>query len=192
MRLSAVPSGTSVTHVRSVGPTIPASSCGDTPEWWRVVVVPMSKKKRLVFVSRLAFVLLACVVGCAPAAHFNLTGGWSGTFSYTSGPMTSLSSSFSMELFDDEGSITGSATFPSGAMQTFEIPITLGETHADTVVLEASGFNDKTTPQTPVRFSLDGEATATTMSGVGTHTVNGTPYTFTWQATLVAPPPPVE
>jgi len=145
----------------------------------------MSKKKRLVFVVRLAFVLLACVVGCAPAAHFNLTGGWSGT-------MTSLSSSFSMELFDDEGSITGSATFPSGAMQTFEIPITLGETHADTVVLEASGFNDKTTPQTPVRFSFDGEATATTMSDVGTHTVNGTPYTFTWQATLVAPPPPVE
>jgi hypothetical protein len=97
-----------------------------------------------------------------------------------------------MDLFDDEGSITGSATFPSGAMQTFEIPITLGETHADTVVLEASGFNDKTTPRTPVRFSLDGEATATTMSGVGTHTVNGAPYTFTWQAILVTPPPPVE
>lgn len=152
----------------------------------------MSRKKRLVFVVRLAFVLLACAVGCAPAAHFNLTGGWSGTFSYTSGPMASLSSSFSMDLFDDEGSITGSATFPSGAMQTFEIPITLGETHADTVVLEASGFNDKTTPRTPVRFSLDGEATATTMSGVGTHTVNGAPYTFTWQAILVTPPPPVE
>jgi hypothetical protein len=97
-----------------------------------------------------------------------------------------------MDLFDDEGSITGSATFPSSAMQSFEIPITLGESHADTVVLEASGFNDKTTPPTPVRFSFDGEATATTMSGVGTHTVNGTPYTFTWQATLVAPPPPVE
>jgi hypothetical protein len=152
----------------------------------------MSKKKRLVFVIRLACILLACAVGCAPAAHVNLTGGWSGTFSYTSGPMTSFTSSFSMDLFDDEGSITGSATFPSSAMQWFEIPITNGETHADTVVLEASGFNDKTTPQTPVRFSFDGEATATTMSGVGTHTVNGTPYTFTWQATLVAPPPPEE
>jgi hypothetical protein len=152
----------------------------------------MSKKKRLVFVVRLAFILLACAVGCAPAARFNLTGGWSGTFSYTSGPETSFTKSFSMSLFDDEGSITGSATFPSSALETFEIPITRGETHADTVVLEASGFNDKTTPQTPVRFSFDGEATATTMSGVGTHTVNGTPYTFTWQATLVAPPPPVE
>jgi hypothetical protein len=152
----------------------------------------MSKKKCLVFVVRLAFVLLVFAVGCTPVARVNLTGGWSGTFSYTSGPMTSLSSSFSMDLFDDEGSITGSAIFPSSAMQTFEIPITLGETHADTVVLEASGFNDKTTPQTPVRFSFDGEATATTMTGVGTHTVNGTSYAFTWVATLVAPPPPVE
>ncbi len=138
---------------------------------------------------RLGLAALACVVGCGPVVHIDLTGGWSGTYTYTSGPMTSLTSSFSMDLVDDDGDISGSAIFPSHGMSTFEIPVTHGETHADTVILEASGTNDQVTPAAAVRFSFDGNVTTTTMSGIGTHTVNGTAYTFTWEATLVVPPP---
>lgn len=153
----------------------------------------MPKKTRLDLLLRLASVgcvVLAAVVSCAPAARVNVSGGWSGTITWTSGPMASLKSSFSMDLFDDEGDVTGSAVFPAGAMQTFQIPVTRGEVHADTIVFEAAGQNDITTPPTPVRFTFDGEVTATTMSGVGTQFVNGASYTFTWQAVLVAPPAP--
>ena len=149
----------------------------------------MSKKLYLMLFFRLGLVVLACVVGCTPAVQVDLTGGWSGTYSYTTGPMTSLTSSFSMDLVDDDGRIRGSVTLPSYGMLTFDLPVTRGETHADTVVLDALGVNDQVTPPATVRFSLDGKVTATAMSGIGTHTVNGTSYAFTWQATLVAPPP---
>lgn len=153
----------------------------------------MPKKTRLDFLLRLASlgcVVLVAAVSCTPAASVNVTGGWSGTITWTSGPMASLTSAFSVDFFDDEGDLTGSATFPAGSMLTFEIPLTRGDVHADTIVFEAAGQNDITTPPTPVRFTFDGEVTATTMSGVGTQFVNGTSYTFTWQAVLVAPPAP--
>ncbi len=153
----------------------------------------MPKKTRLDLLVRLgsaACVLLAGVISCAPVPSVNVTGGWSGTMTYTSGPMMSLNSAFSMDLFDDKGDLAGSAEFPSGAIGSFDLPVTRGEVHADTIVLEFAGQNDVVIPSVPVRFTFDGEATATTMSGVGTQFVNGTSYTFTWRATLVAPPAP--
>jgi hypothetical protein len=151
-----------------------------------------ARKKRCVdLVLRLAtigFVLLAGAASCTPIASVNVSGGWSGLIVWTSGPMAPLQSSFSLDLFDDDGDVAGSVTLPGGGMNTFEIPVTRGEVHADTVVVEAQGTNDLTTPPTPVRFTFDGQASPTSMSGVGTQYVNGTSYTFTWQATLVAPP----
>lgn len=104
--------------------------------------------------------------------------------------MASLQSAFGLDLFDDQGDVTGAVTLPAGGMNSFEIPITRGEVHADTIVLEAEGVNDLTDPATPVRFTFDGKAEATTMSGVGTQYVRGAAHTFTWRATLTAPPVP--
>ncbi len=153
----------------------------------------MPKKTRVDLLLRLASVgcvLLAGIISCAPVARIDVSGGWSGTMTYTSGPMTSLNSAFSMDLFDDEGSLAGSAEFPSGHIGSFEIPVTHGEVHADTIVLEFAGQNDVVVPSIPVRFTFDGQVTATSMSGVGMWFVNGTSYTFTWRATLTAPPAP--
>jgi hypothetical protein len=153
----------------------------------------MPKKTRVDLLFRLASVgcvLLAGVISCAPAARIDVSGGWSGTMTYTSGPMTSLNSAFTMDLFDDKGTLAGSAEFPSGWMGSFEIPLTHGEVHADTIVLEFAGQNDVVVPSVPVRFTFDGQVTATSMSGVGMWFVNGTSYTFTWRATLTAPPAP--
>jgi hypothetical protein len=141
----------------------------------------------LVRLSCIGCVALAGLVGCAVTAPIDVSGGWAGTMTWTSGPMTSLNSSFALNLVADGGSVTGAAQFSSGYMKTFEIPVS-GEVHADTVVLEATGQNPFTSPATTVRFAFDGEATATTMSGVGTQLVGGASYTFTWTATLVAPP----
>jgi hypothetical protein len=151
----------------------------------------MTKNTRAVVLTRLACIgclALAGVVSCTPTPSANLSGDWSGTLTYTSGPMTALTSPFTLVLLDDEGDVTGSGTFSGGGANAFDVPVTLGAVHADTVVLEAAGNSPYTTPQTPVRFTFDGEVTATTMSGVGTHTVGSKAYNFTWQATLLAPP----
>lgn len=151
----------------------------------------MTQKVRAVLFARIASIcclVLVAAVSCAPTAPVNVSGGWRGTMTYTSGPMTSFTSSFGMDLFDEDGDVAGSVRLPSGYGNEFEIPITLGEVHADTILLEAEGLNTFTTPDTPVRIALDGAATATTMSGVGTHVVSGSAYTFTWSATLETPP----
>ena len=136
-------------------------------------------------------VVLAGVASCTPAVRVDVSGGWTGTYTYTSGPATGFKYTFALNLVDDEGAVTGSGSFPSsGSTDNFVIPITRGEVHADTVVLEASGQNTYTNPATPVRFTFDGNVTATTMSGVGTHVVGSVSYGFTWQATLTSPPAP--
>lgn len=152
----------------------------------------IARKKRIIdLVLRLmamTAVVLAGAASCTPVASINVSGGWAGTISWTTGPMATLQSVFRLDLFDDAGDIAGSVTLPAGGSNTFEIPITRGEVYADTIVLEAAGANPLTTPPTPVRFTFDGQAGATSMSGVGTQFVNGNAYTFTWRATLVAPP----
>lgn len=151
----------------------------------------MTQKVRAVLFARITSVcclVLVAAVSCAPTAPVDVSGGWSGTMTYTSGPMTSFTSSFRLDLFADDGTVAGSVTLPSGYGNEFEIPVTLGEVHADTIILEAEGMNTFTTPDTPVRIAFDGAATATSMSGVGTHVVSGSAYTFTWSATLVTPP----
>jgi len=155
----------------------------------------MSEKARVTIWTRSLCALcvtLVAVVSCAPPASFDVTGGWSGTLTYTSGPMTSLSSSFYLDLVADDGSLSGTGSFPSAGGRSFSIPVTQGEVHADTIVFEAAGENRDVQPPATVRFAFDGETTATTMQGVGTHVVNGTAYNFTWRATLVAPPPAEE
>ncbi len=152
----------------------------------------MPQKKRLDLFVRLAAwtsVLLLAAASCAPAVVVDLSGGWSGTITWTSGPMTSLESPFSLDLVDDGEALSGSAEFPSGYLRTFTLLITRAEVHADTIVLEASGQNDAVSPAVPVRFAFDGAVSATTMSGVGTQFVNGTSYTFAWEATLTEPVP---
>ncbi len=153
----------------------------------------MPNRTRIDLMFRLASlgcILFLGAVSCAPAAPIDVGGSWSGTITWTSGPRASLNSAFAMDIFDDQGDLTGRAEFSSGYMNTFEIPITSGAVHADTIVFEASGQNPFTTPPTPVRFAFDGSVNGTTMSGVGTQFVNDTSCTFAWRATLVAPPAP--
>jgi hypothetical protein len=155
------------------------------------VVMQMSHKARVMVWTRslcaLCAVLLAAF-GCALPASFDVSGGWAGTLTYTSGPMASLTSSLYFNLTTDAGSLSGTGNFPGAGGRTFSLPITQGEVHADTIVFTAAGQNADITPPSSETFSFDGEVTATAMAGVGTRVVNGTACNFTWQATLVAPP----
>jgi len=156
-----------------------------------VPMLPRSKRQRLDLLARLssaALVLLAGAASCTQLAQVDVTGEWLGTILWTSGPMTSFQSLFSLDLVDDEGTVSGTATVSGSGMSQFEMPILFGEVHADTVAIQAEGLDPMTSPPTPVRYAFDGEATTTTMSGVGSLTVRGAVYTFTWQATRTAPP----
>lgn len=150
-----------------------------------------SKKRCLDLLLRLAAigsVLLAGAASCAPAVDINVTGEWVGVIAWTNGPIVPPRTAFSLSLLDDRGTVVGSGRIPTAGADVLDVAITRGEVHADTVVLDAVGAGDPTAALTLSRFTFDGEATPTSMSGIGTLFLRGKDCTFTWQAELVASP----
>lgn len=144
--------------------------------------------------ARLAVVLAsaAIVAGCIPAVRLNISGGWTATLTYANGPMAGFTQAFSLQLEDDEGTLSGSLRLTSHGMQSFSLDLTYGRVRGDSVVIEASGTNDLLSTPVAVSMRLDGEVSGSTMTGIGTQTVDGRSYDFTWEAALTTPPAPAE
>lgn len=140
-------------------------------------------------IVRIGFVLVFALSGCTALAPVDLTGGWSAQLLWTSGPATGFVSPFSMDLVLDNRNLSGSLTLTGPGSQSFQLPITSGGARNAAMNLSATGINDLITPAATVAIWLDGEYSEDAMSGTGTQTVNGSTYTFTWEATRISGPP---
>lgn len=148
-----------------------------------------SRKRLLV---RLALTVAVFASGCSALITVNVTGGWGGNLTWTTGPGTGFTSPFSLDLAQVEKDISGTITLIGRATETYTINITFGRATGSTVEFTASGVNDVIAPAVNVTFDFDGESDGTEMSGTGTANIDGNVYEFTWTATLVAPPPAEE
>jgi hypothetical protein len=151
----------------------------------------MSRSRKRLLV-RLAFTVALFASGCSALVTVNVTGGWAGDMTWTTGPATGMTQPFSLDLAQVEKDIAGTITLIGRATETYTINITFGRATGSTVEFTASGVNDVITPAVNVTFDFDGESDGTEMSGTGSANINGTTYEFTWTATLVAPPPAEE
>lgn len=135
--------------------------------------------------------LLAALLagGCASLVTVDVTGGWVGTMTWTTGPLTGATQPVSFDLVQEGKDISGSIVLVGRSTDTYTINITFGRATGRSVEFTASGVNDVVTPSVSVTFDFDGEADDTTMDGTGTAVISGTAYEFTWTATLVTPPP---
>ncbi len=142
--------------------------------------------KRLL--ARLGFAVALFATGCSALVTVNVTGGWVGDITWTSGPAAGISQPFSLDLVQDGKDITGTITLTSHSTYTYTIDITFGRATGSSIEFTASGVNDQVPSPVDVAFDFDGEAGDTEMFGTGTANIEGTPYEFTWAATLVTPP----
>ena len=85
--------------------------------------------------------------------------------------------------------VSGTITLKSHATLMFDLPITQGSAKNSTLLIKAAGVNPHVPSSPTVSITLDGNYHPTTMSGTGSQTIDGAVYTFTWEATFVAPPP---
>lgn len=141
-------------------------------------------------VARVLVFLSLFLWGCFFSAPVNITGTWNGTVEWTSGPATGFVYHIVLNLVHEGRELTGTVTLPSHAALTFELPITQGRARSVTMSLVARGPNPWITPEPTIEFEIEGRFEQTTMSGEGTQSIDGTTYTFDWQAMLVTEPVP--
>jgi len=144
------------------------------------------QKAIVVRVLLLAAVLLS---GCIAAVRIDLTGTWTGSLLWTSGPAATFSSPISLNIVHENRNISGTVTLPGPASQTFDLAISTGRTTARSIRLDASGTVDFVTPPITVAVSLDGEFDESNMSGTGSQTSDGNTYEFTWEVARTSGPP---
>ena len=137
----------------------------------------------------LAIVVLGAslsLAGCFGFTPVNVAGTWSGLLTWTSGPATGFTSPITLSLVQEEKQtqITGEIGLMGPGSKPFSIPITDGTAGDGTFTIHAAGVMDVITPHANVQIDLEGERDGTKLSGTGTQTNDGVPYTFTWSATL--------
>jgi len=141
-------------------------------------------------VARVLVFLCLFLWGCFFSAPINITGTWVGTMIWTSGPAAGIEYSLVMDLTHENRELTGTVTLPSHSLLSFEIPIVQGSARSVNMSLIARGPNPWITPEPTVEFEIEGQFEQTAMSGEGTQSINGTIYTFDWEAVLVTEPVP--
>jgi len=140
------------------------------------------------------FVLFGIVwlVGCTFSLPIDISGQWTGTLEYTSGPAAGFVYPLSLNLVYNNRDLTGTVTLVSHGAFTFELPINSGRATNPDIRLDAFGTNPHAVPAPTVSVTLEGRYDAESMSGEGSQTVDGVTYELTWQATFVPPPEPPE
>ncbi len=139
-------------------------------------------------VARAAIVLCLFLWGCFMVTPVNITGTWTGTMEWTSGPATGFVYSIVLTLVHQDREVTGTVTLPSPGGTSFDLPIVQGSTRSADLFLMAQGVNDQVPGNPSVAFQVDGAFEQTVMAGEGMQTIDGSTYTFTWQAVLVTEP----
>ena len=141
-------------------------------------------------VARVVIFLCLFLWGCFFSTPINITGTWLGTMEWTSGPAADFIYPLTMILMHEDRELTGTVTLPSPGSLTFEIPIVQGRARSSNLSLVARGTNPWIAPEPTIEFEIEGQFDQTTMSGEGTQSINGTTYTFDWQAVLITEPIP--
>ncbi|MEA3238234.1 MAG: hypothetical protein U9Q94_00395, partial [Candidatus Bipolaricaulota bacterium] len=85
-----------------------------------------------------------------------------------------------------ETKITGEIGLMGPGSKPFSLLITKGTAGNGSFTIEAAGVMDVITPPVNVEIDLEGRRDGTELSGTGTQTNDGSPYTFDWSATLQA------
>jgi len=141
-------------------------------------------------VVRVLIFLCLFLWGCFFSPPINITGTWIGSMEWTSGPAAGLVYPIVLDLMHEDREVTGTVTLPSHAALTFEIPIVQGSARNVNLSLVARGTNPWVPSEPTVEFTIEGRFDQTTVSGEGTQSIDGTTYTFDWEAVLVTEPVP--
>jgi hypothetical protein len=125
---------------------------------------------------------------CFGFAPVDVVGTWSGLITWTSGPATEFTSPITLTLDqeEEETEITGQIGLMGPGSKAFSIAIIDGTAGNGSFTIEAAGVMDVITPPVNVEIDLEGKRDGITLSGTGTQTNDGVPYTFDWNATLQA------
>ena len=134
--------------------------------------------------------MLACLLlwGCFLSPPVNITGTWTGTMEWTSGPLAGFIQPISFVLLHEDREVTGTVTLPSPGGLSFDLPIVQGSARTVNVFVVATGTNPWVTPEPTIEFRIDGQYEQTVMSGNGTQSIDTSVYSFDWQAVLITEP----
>jgi len=165
---------------------LPAAIDRSPPSFDGVRLLSIRRKTMIVRILMFAALWLS---GCMFSVPIDISGLWTGTITWTTGPATGLGSPLSLDILLDSRDVSGTITLKSHGTLMFDLPITQGSAKNSTLLIKAAGVNPHVPSSPTVSITLDGNYHPTTMSGTGSQTIDGTVYTFTWEATFVAPPP---
>ena len=141
-------------------------------------------------VARVLLIGVLFLWGCMFSTPIDISGLWTGTMTWTSGPMTGLNQPISFNLTLVDRNVTGTVTLVSHGMSTFDLPITYGRARSVNLNLEAAGQNTMVPSNPEIFFVLEATYTTNSMSGTGSQSIDGTTYDFELEATLTAPATP--
>jgi len=147
------------------------------------------KRTHKIIAARAALLATLMLAGCVSITPIDLTGTWSGTLTWTSGPATGLSYPRTLQLIDGEGEITGAVTLMGPGSQPFHLTISDADALGHSISLSASGTMTMITPPIQVSILLNGNYDEMSMSGTGSQTADGQTYEFDWQLTRITPIP---
>jgi len=139
-------------------------------------------------IVRAILLLVLWLVGCTFSLPIDITGQWTGTLTYTTGPAAGFTYPLTLNLVCNSRDLTGTVTLVSHGAFTFDLPINSGRAKNPDIHLDAYGANPHSVPEPSVSIALEGRYDAESMSGEGSQTVGGVPYELTWEATFVPPP----
>ena len=144
------------------------------------------KRTHSIIVSIAVLIGILGISGCFALSPIDAAGTWSGFITWTSGPATGFTSPLTLTLAQEKTEITGEIGLMGPGSKPFSIPITAGTAGSNQLTIHAAGSMDVITPSVNVQIDLEGKRDGNVLSGTGTQTNDGVPYTFDWSATLQA------
>ncbi len=144
----------------------------------------MKRDRKLITLSSVLISILS-LSACFGLSLINVAGTWSGFMNWTSGPASGFATPITLILEQEAKSteITGSVGLTAGT-ESFSIPITEGIAGNGSFTVHATGTIHVANRQVEVQIDLEGERNGDVLSGTGTQTNDGVPYTLDWTATL--------
>ena len=139
-------------------------------------------------VARILVVACLFLWGCFFSTPINITGTWIGTMEWTSGPAAGIVYPITLTFVHENREVTGTVTLLSHSSSTFDLPIVQGSARSVNLSLVAQGTNDQVPGNPAIEFRVDGQYEQSVMSGDGTQSIDGTVYSFDWQANLTTEP----
>ena len=137
----------------------------------------MSRTWKLVVV-RLALLAAVLLSACSVIVRIDVTGEWSGTLLWTTGPQAGFTSPISLSLVHDGRDVTGTVTLMGPGSQPFDLTILDAIAEGRTIEILATGTLDLDTSSIEVTILLEGDFDEQNMSGTGSQSFEGSSYEF--------------